>query len=323
MRRSVLLVMLLTAIGFADVLPTAAQSDTKNSVNATSGRALVCAATDFKFETSRELRLPATTIFRDAGPLKGDIRAPWDINGISDSSKWAAFATTDSVTLTKAMPCTEVGARMLVSSLYKASSANPSDNRVWHIHDVISYELSARNPPTVEFGRLVDDIVVKAKITSELVDLLSLAPSELDKTAKAKICRENARAVATKIRGNIEHHTNSRVVISHPEIPELAYHCDEYGERPYLVVAWSQAKPTAAISENLSKAGAYFLGTTPERIRSLFDKCFFEALRPEFDGLATKEIDGVRMECHAYFKKMGVSSITLYRRFGKYPSLTR
>ena len=312
------------AVAFSVALSSNASSQTTpTSGDSPSGRVLVCASKDLRIEAAREVRIPATTVFRDGGTLKGDIRDPWEPGGNSDGNMWAAFAINEPITLTKIKPCAEVGARMVLSSRYESVGAKASDNRVWYIDDVLNYIPSPRSPPSIEFGRLVDDIAVKAKVITDLNDTLKLEAIDLDEASKAKKCRENAQAVATRIRGRIGGRTISRVVISHPDVSEIAFHCDEYGNRPYIVVAWPQAKPNARISEVLSEAGSFFVGITPERIKSLLDQCFVEAVRRDADGIANKEFDGVRMECHAYFKKLGISSVTLFRRFGSYPSISQ
>lgn len=68
------------------------------------GRAKICATKDMTFDDYREIMLPVKSVFKDSGSFKGDVH-------VSDQ-RWAAFITTDPVTLTKAKPCAESDVRM-------------------------------------------------------------------------------------------------------------------------------------------------------------------------------------------------------------------
>jgi hypothetical protein len=58
------------------------------------GWAKVCAAKEIEFNSYREIKLPPTTVFRDAGTLTGDVRDPWRPGRDMSDRRQAAFITT-------------------------------------------------------------------------------------------------------------------------------------------------------------------------------------------------------------------------------------
>ncbi|MGI8569520.1 MAG: hypothetical protein ACR2KT_10835 [Methylocella sp.] len=159
------------------------------------GRARVCATKDMDFDSYREIKLPTKTVFKDSGHFEGDVRDPWRPGDLANDDKWAAFITTDPVTLTKTKPCAETGIRMLVGKQFKEPSASAADRRVWQIEDVLEYSLSSGRPP-VEFGKLIDDISVRAVLLTDAGDPLTLAKDETDEALKAATCLAEAQKVA-------------------------------------------------------------------------------------------------------------------------------
>jgi hypothetical protein len=148
------------------------------------GRARVCATKDVEFDSYREIKLPATTVFKDSGPLTGDVRDPWRPDGPAGNGRRAAIMTTSPVRLTKAKPCAESGVRMLVGGQFKEQSASVTDKRVWQIDDVLEYSPSSGRPP-VEFGQLIDDISVQAVLLIDAGDPITLPKNENDEARLA------------------------------------------------------------------------------------------------------------------------------------------
>jgi hypothetical protein len=281
-----------------------------------SGRANICAIKDLPFDSYREIKLPAKTVFQDSGQTSDNGRDPWNPQG-QGSLKWAAFITTDPVTLTKAKPCAESGARMLIGPLMKASSARAADRAIWGIDDVLDYAPTSGSPP-VEFGTLIDDISIQAVLLKDASDLLTLPPGESDEAILATKCLAGARAIVAHEGGTIGRQTRSVVIISYPGAEEFSYGCDE--KKPDLFVSWNPARPAAAVVKLIASVGGYLTGAPAEKVKQELAKCVNEALKPDAGESANREFDGgVRIECQAFERDGGGGSATVYRRFGIYP----
>jgi hypothetical protein len=68
------------------------------------GRARICATKDVEFDSYREIKLPAKTVFKDSGHFEGDVRDPWTPSSHANDDRLAAFITIDPITLTETEP---------------------------------------------------------------------------------------------------------------------------------------------------------------------------------------------------------------------------
>jgi hypothetical protein len=283
-----------------------------------SGRAKICATRDVEFDSFREIRLPAKTVFQDLGPLTGAARDPWKPGGASDSRR-AGFLTADPVTLTKAAPCAESGVRMLVGGLFKEPVARVADRRVWQIEDVLDYSPTPA-PPPVEFGKLIDDMSVQAELLSDAGDPLILPKQKADEKDEAAKCLTEAQKMAAHEGGVVGRQTGSVVFISHPAASEFSFGCSVDGIKPDVFVAWNKARPRPSTVKLISSAGAFLTGAPIEDIKRELNRCIGDALKPDAGELANREFDGgVRVECQAFERDGGGGSVTIVRRFGSYP----
>jgi hypothetical protein len=284
------------------------------------GRARVCATKDVEFDSYREIKLPATTVFKDSGPLTRDVRDPWRPDGPAGNDRRAAIMTTEPVRLTKTKPCAETGVRMLVGKQFKESSASAADRRVWQIDDVLEYSPLAGRPP-VEFGKLIDDISVRAVLLSDAGDPLILARDETNEALKAATCLAEAQKVAAHERGTVGRQTGSVVFISHPAASEFSFGCGIDGIKPDLFTAWNKSRPQPSTVKLITSAGAFLTGAPTEDIKQELTKCINEALKPDSGELSSREFDGgARVECQAFERDGGGGSATILRRFGSYPA---
>ena len=284
------------------------------------GRARVCATKDVEFDSYREIKLPATTVFKDSGPLTGDVRDPWRPDGPAGNDRRAAIMITEPVRLTKAEPCAESGVRMLVGRQFKEQSASVTDKRVWQIDDVLEYSPSSGRPP-VEFGQLIDDISVQAVLVIDAGDPITLPKNEIDEARLAATCLAEAQKVAAHEGGVVGRQTSSVVVISHSAASELSFGCGIDGIKPDLFIAWNKSRPQPSTVKLITSAGAFLTGAPTEDIKQELTKCINEALKPDSGELSSREFDGgVRVECQAFERDGGGGSATILRRFGSYPA---
>ncbi len=283
------------------------------------GRARICATKDVEFDSYSEIKLPEKTVFKDSGHLEGDVGDPWTPSSHASDDRWAAFVTTGSVTLTKTEPCAEAGVRMLVGTLFKESSASATDQRVWHIEDVLEYSPASGRPP-VEFGKLIDDISVRAVLLTDVGDPLVLAKNETDEAVKAATCLAQAQKVAAHEKGVVGRQTSSVVFISHPAASEFSFGCGIDGLKPDVFIAWNKSRPPPSTAKLIASTGAFLTGARDEDVKQELTKCINEALKPDSGELSSREFDGgVRVECQAFNRDGGGGSVTILRRFGSYP----
>jgi len=283
---------------------------------ASGGRANVCAAKDMTFDSYREIKLPAKTVFKDSGLVSDNGRDPWNPQGHVGDAKWAAFVTTDPVTLTKAKPCAESRARMLIGPLMKEPSASASDRRIYEIDDVLEYAPASGRPP-VEFGKLIDDISIQAVLLNDASDPLTLAKDEPDEAAQAAKCLAGAQLVAAHEGGIVGRQTHFVVFIRHPAAEEFSYGCDE--KKPNLNIAWNKARPAPVTVKLVTRAVEFLTGAPSNDTKQELAKCINEALKPDAGENSTREFGGVRIECGAFERDGGGGSATIFRRFGAYP----
>jgi hypothetical protein len=90
------------------------------------------------------------------------------------------------------------------------------------IEDVLEYSPASGRPP-VEFGKLIDDLSVRAMLLTDAGDPLVLPKDETHETLKAATCLAEAQKVAAHEKGVVGRQTNSVVVISHPAASEFSF----------------------------------------------------------------------------------------------------
>jgi hypothetical protein len=281
------------------------------------GRAQICATTDIKFDTFNEISLPATTVFKDFGRLSGDIR---DGSQFTGESKFAGFITTDPVVLTRQQPCAEAWVRMLIGPLYAEPYASVSERHRWVIDDVLDYPIPARKP-AIEIGQLINDVSIVAVLLTDIGDPLTLPQHETDESGGATRCLAEAQKIAAHESATIGRQTRSAVFIHHPAAAEMSFGCAEYSLKPDLYIAWDrQPRPPAATVKLIASAGEFLTGATSEEMKQELAKCVAAALSPNSGELADRQFRGVKMECQAFTRDGGGGSVTVYRRFGAYPT---
>jgi hypothetical protein len=281
------------------------------------GRAMVCATKEMEFDSYREIKLPATTVFRDSGPLTGDVRDPWRPEKHLSDQRQAAFITTEPVTLTKAKPCVESGVRMLLGKLFGETSARVSDRRVWEIDDVLEYPPTSGRLP-VEFGKLVDDISVKAELLADAGKPLVLAKDSVDEADKSAICLAEAQKVAAHEAGVTGRQTSMAVSVSinHPAVSEFSFNCGRGWMNPDISISWKKSRPGPSTVKLIMSAGGFLTGAAPEEIKRELAKCISGALKPSAGEISSREFGGVKIECQASERDGGDGSATIFRRFG-------
>jgi Uncharacterised protein family UPF0547 len=187
------------------------------------GTAKVCIDdTEIKFDTFKELTLPATTVFRESGGLSGNKKDPTTWRSGTLESR-AAIVTLDPIVFTKTHPCSEAKVKMFVGPLYKELRASASDNHVFEIDDVLDYPVPAKKP-TIEIGKLIDDISVRAVLLTDVTDSLT-ADAPLDDETKAAKCLEGAQALAAHVYGVAGRQTSMVVFIGNVPATDATYGC--------------------------------------------------------------------------------------------------
>lgn len=136
------------------------------------GRVRICASTDFDFRSPTVIKLPARAAFEKSSWvfLGTDLRASSLEEGTMPppTPEKASFITTAPVTLTKAHPCAEVGARMLLREAWSdVPTASASDGHIWHFVQVLDYS-HWRQPNGLT--PLIDDALVRAVPLTDLGD---------------------------------------------------------------------------------------------------------------------------------------------------------
>lgn len=286
-----------------------------SDAQAAGARVVLCLDTDFKLGRVRELVIHAGTVFRNHGPISGDITAHWKSLD-AQKSKNAALVTLGDVTLTAAKRCAETGVQMFVDGMLNTeTAAKAADKDYWSIDDSIAYVPGRK--PTIELGRLVDDMAVLAQLREDVSEVRKVTrPPPRD----AARCLADAKALAAQIGGATGLQTSSVVFIAHPAAQEMSIDCNFH--KPSIFIAWpNRAKPSPPTVQLIAKSGRVLTGASEETVKSLLAACVVEALKPESNELANHEIDGVRAECQAFSRDGGAGSVTILRRFGSNPPL--
>jgi hypothetical protein len=285
------------------------------AAHAAGSRAVLCLDEDFKLGNVRQLTIQRSTVFRNHGPISGDITGKWKSTD-PQKSRNAAVVTTEDATFTTSKRCAEVKVRTLVDNIRNTeATAESSDNEYWGIDDIIEYVPGRK--PNIEFGKLVDDIAVVAQLREDVGDALIIPKPE---ARDASRCLTDAKSLAAQIGGGIGRQTSSVVIIGHPAAQEMSLDCNF--EKPSILVSWdNRAKPSRTTLQLIAKSGSLLTGASQDEIKTLVTACVTDALKPENNELANHEIDGVRAECQSFTRDGGAGSVTILRRFGLYPPI--
>jgi hypothetical protein len=302
---------LITVALLQAVFATAAFAETSN--------ATVCLSDEFKLGSVREIKVLRGSIFRNGGPITGDITGAWRIVDIQ-KSRPTAIVTTEDVKVTKTRRCGEVHVQMLLDgSRNRETSAKASDNEVWSIDGVLDY--LPGHKPVIELGRLVDDVAIQAQLRTDVNDSQT-QPNEPSPNgdADASQCAARATAVAAAVGGTVGRQTSSVVFIQHPASSEMSVSCGFL--KPDIFVAWeNRAKPSGATLRLIATSGSLLTGAPQSEIISSLEACVKEALKPDNGEIASYEYDGMRVDCQSFERDGGAGTATISRRFGSYPQL--
>jgi hypothetical protein len=185
---------------------------------------------------------------------------------------------------------------MLISKLFNEPSASASERRVWEIDDVLEFPASGR--PPVEFGKLIDDVSVRAVLLADAGDPLVLAKDESDEATIAAKCLAEAQKIATHEGGIVEPTLSSAyssvVAISHTAAVEFSFGCGVDGLKPDLYLAWNKSRPASSTVKLIMSAGEFLTGATSKEIKRELAKCVNEALKPDAGEISAREFGASR-----------------------------
>jgi hypothetical protein len=303
--------------------PQPTQAPTNVADKIMPGVARVCLTDeDVNFGGYRELKLPATVVFEDAGPLSGRKEDPSSWN-YTPSIHHAALVTLDPTIFTKSSRCSNVKVQMLVGPIWTERHAKASDDHVFTMTDVLDYPIPLQKPP-IETGKLIDDVSVKAVLLADVDQWKDEDVETSDDASKAATCLEGAEKLAASLGGGIGRQTSMIVEIGGLSAEDVSYGCalgPKSAPDPDLFVAWDrQAKPPAATRDLIAKGGEFLTGAPRTELLTEAMACVADALKPEAGEMGSREFRGVKVECQAFSRDGGGGSVTVYRRFGAYPA---
>ena len=280
-----------------------------------SGRAKICLTDDtIKFNGYSEVTIPATTIFReDCIGASGSFACASD----KSSSVVRPIITVAPVALTKANHCAEAEVKLYIEGANGPTTTQASDNHIYQIDDIVDYQMPTQKP-AVEFGKLVDDIGVKAILLSDVSATVQKASANEDAKTKDAKCRQDAANLASYMGAVIGSQTHAMVQFENTGIDgEMSISCgSDVSTKPDLSVFWNKhGKPPTQIVAYAAKAGEFYTGVKVDEIKLEALACVDEALKHQ---IAERDFFGAKIECTA--GNDGPGSVTIYRRFGAYPT---
>lgn len=285
------------------------------------GTAKVCVDPEVFSTAVRRVELPATTVFRDAGPLKGD-RANSELwSSDHSTNETGAIATLAPLILTAQKPCAEVSVTMVLGPLRSAQKSAVSENHLFEVDDVIEFDIPPKRPE-IEFGKLIDDISVRAILVSDVNSARRLPEIVRDEDVRKSDCLRQALKLAFRLKGGVGRQTGSVVVIGEVPADAVSFGC-AFGPKNAsdVFISWTKAaNPPTKTAELIADAGEFITGATRAEVGQEVAACIRQALKPEASELADREFRGAKVECQAYKRDGGGGSVTLYRRFGKSPA---
>jgi hypothetical protein len=307
-------------------VPALAKNETPpKPVDGSAGIARICLTDkDIHLNAKDEIVIPATTVFEDDGPNVGQPEDPstWRYE-VKEGFKFPAqFLTLSSVSLRKSSPCAEAKVQMLTGAGGTETMKRASEKHIFVIDDVLDYPIPAARPP-VEIGKLIDDISVRAMLTTDVTQsVVRPRPDLLDDDANAAKCLAGAKKLAAYLGGGIGHQRSMNIEIGHVGAASVSYGCP-FGpkQKSDFAVYWEgKARPPADIAALIAKGGEFVTGATRAEITAETSACVTDALKSSVTELANREVRGVTIECQAFARDGGGGSVTIYRRFGADPT---
>ena len=273
----------------------------KNLIDRKIGKAKICINKNLD-EAYQYIKLPSFSIFLT--------NVKYNIS--------ATIITLNDLLIEKTIGCSEVNIKLFYGNGYSNHSAPVSDLIIYDLINVLDYPL---NQKYFKFENLVDDGILSAIVIEEPTDYVQGIPT-LDKLGETERCRQGALGLSNAIGANIVRQTSSIVELSPVlEASSLNYSCGNFFKiDPDLNILWNmKSKPKPATVNLIGKAGNYLTGIREDLIKEELNFCIIEALKPQNNEMASRQFDGVQLDCHAFSRDGGGGSVTLYRRFGRHP----
>jgi hypothetical protein len=295
-----------------------------NSTVGSPGVARICLTdNDVHLGPKDEIVIPATTVFEDDGPNTGKPEDPstWRYE-VKEGFKFPAqFLTLTAVSLRKSKPCAEAKVQMLTGAGGTETMKRASDNHIFVIDDVLDYPIPTERPP-IEIGKLIEDISVKAMLTTDVTQAVARPePTSLDDAAKAANCLAGAKKLAAYLGGGTGRQTSMIVGIGHVGADNVVYGCP-FGpkQKADFQVYWEgKARPSSNTMALIAKGGEFVTGAARAEIITETSACVADALKSNAAENAVREVRGVKIECQAFTRDGGGGGVTIYRHFGSDP----
>ena len=224
---------------------------------------------DIKFDTYKEISIPATSAFKDWGAISASKDDPdhWDIPqrragrtlahggfrdyGCSNSQQGPSLCGDES------------------QNAHRSASGERSQtaaaNHLFALDDVLDYHIPAARPP-IEIGKLIDDMSIFAVLTADADEAFASPRTTMDDAERAAKCLADAQNLAVYVNAGVGTPTSSVVPLSDVPSTEASYGCP-FGpkEAPDIYVAWDKARPSANTASFIAKAGEYLTGSNQRR----------------------------------------------------------
>ncbi len=285
----------------------------------TPGLARLCLSADFDLGGGKA-ELPSTTVLDGAGALQGRREDPasWTATPGIDRS---AIVTLAPVTLARSAPCADIPVKMLVTAGADSTSQTAAETHLFTIANVLDYPVPVQKP-AVEFGKLVDDVGVKAILLSDVGGAMKQEAAYETETARAAACLSTAQGLAAEVTGGVSRQSEQAVFLKIGGVGEASLTCPVGSKSsPDLFVSWNgQVRPPLATMAFIARGGAYLTGAAPAELQTETAACISQAQAREADGAADRQFRGVKLECTVDGRPDGGGTVTLYRRFGRAPA---
>jgi hypothetical protein len=156
------------------------------------GKVQVCVPVDFNWSSYASLELPANLVFEDSGYFSGSLtQSDKDyVERLNRTGSEAedgkplegAFVLTEAVHLTKAAPCGQADARMLVMVPFQGTHGTAANHHVWLGWRVLGLsgwhdDFGKPGGLPLQLGQALDDFHVRAMLLSDLEDPVSIDPA--------------------------------------------------------------------------------------------------------------------------------------------------
>lgn len=286
------------------------------------GTARVCLVDEEIHLSKRdEIELPATTILKDAGDSTGKKEDPSTWRHTVHGIVRAAIITTKPIVLSPKAPCADVPVKMYTSPSYSDKNQKAADNHIFEIDDVEDYPIPAKKP-VVEFGKLVDDIGVEAVLLTDVDDVVAGRDHYGDSATNSAVCLKGAQSLAIHMGQGISGQNDLNIFLGQIDGGDVTMGCAKLIKyQPDIYVGWfGSAMPPHRTVRFIARAGAYLTGATEDEISAETSACAKAALAPDAGEISQREFRGVGVSCQAFARDGGGGSVTIFRRYGAYPS---